>query len=183
MRVIDDFFPRPATIQLYVAAEKLLTESVWRINKTTWGETLTNHYEGAVYSTLIDNIDNNLSGFPKANDIREKIQTAFDKRINWNECKVLMNIWDYNSGINWHQDSHCDFGMTIFLNHKWEDHWGGHFEYLDDNQIKVIKPECGKCIINDDQLWHSVSKINTRTPRRVTLQLFGKFYNEESIQE
>jgi len=182
MRVIDNFFPIAATIALYSGIEKLLQKKVWGINRTCWQSTLTDHYDGAVYYASIDEFDN-IENHPKAFEIKDKIQTAFDKTIDWDSSRLLIHVWDYGSGINWHSDSHCDFGMTIYLNHTWEKHWGGIFKYIEGDEVKEIFPAPGKCIVNDNSTWHSVTKLTTRNPQRFTLQLFGNFKNEETIQK
>jgi Rps23 Pro-64 3,4-dihydroxylase Tpa1-like proline 4-hydroxylase len=34
-----------------------------------------------------------------------------------------------NSGINWHEDGHVGYGVTYYINKRWNPDWGGEFMF------------------------------------------------------
>jgi hypothetical protein len=34
-----------------------------------------------------------------------------------------------NSGINWHEDDHVGYGVTYYINKRWNYNWGGEFMF------------------------------------------------------
>lgn len=151
--------------------DTLLKESIWRINKTNWQSNLTRGYNGPVY---LGNFREHALDFDKK--ICWQIQDSghFTREINWKETQLVMQVWDYGSGCNWHSDNHCDFACTIYLNDIWKEEWGGLLKYQLHGEERTVVPEIGKMVINTNQVLHMVTE--QQAPHfRYTLQCFGKY--------
>ena len=62
--------------------------------------------------------------------------------------------------------------LTIYLNEKWEDNWGGYLMYEDGNEIKAIKPEKNLGVLQKTPLMHCVTTTNIGAEYRMSLQFF-----------
>jgi len=151
--------------------DRLLKEGMWKINKNNWADHLTRGFDGAVY--LADFRDHMAQDDKK---ICWKIQNSgyFDRRINWQKTRLVMQVWDTGSGCNWHADNHVDFACTIYLNDRWQEEWGGLLKYRPKDEDKYVIPDTGTMVINTDQTYHMVTE--QKAPfYRYTLQCFGTY--------
>ena len=89
---------------------------------------------------------------------------------------VMIYAWTKYSYIPWHNDGHKESAITIFLNNKWEEDWGGLFLYKNENeQILGITPKFNMAIRNKGHVPHAVTMITPDAETlRLTLQIFSK---------
>lgn len=98
-----------------------------------------------------------------------------DKKFEQKEIVGHFYVWTKGSQIPLHNDSNYTHGCTLYLNKYWEIDWGGLFIWLENENIKVEKPEFNKLIINENNTRHGTTMINYNAPEeRLTLQIFFK---------
>jgi hypothetical protein len=89
-------------------------------------------------------------------------------------------VWMPNSGISCHNDSHVQFGATLYLNETWDINDGGIFLYQqEDTDWRAHVPEFNTLIVNDTQTLHMVTPVSPFAKHnRYTIQIFGEKENE-----
>ena len=93
----------------------------------------------------------------------------FDSKFNF-----LIHIMKKNSGINWHEDSHVEYGVTYYLNKRWNKHWGGEFMFTNNGQNGYIPVVGNSLIIVKTPLLHKVNPVLIDYMPRITIQNFLK---------
>jgi len=88
--------------------------------------------------------------------------------------KFLIHIMKKNAGINWHEDSHVKYGITYYLNKKWNKNWGGEFMFTFNGQNGYIPVVGNSLIIVKTPLQHKVNPVLTNIIPRITIQNFIK---------
>jgi Rps23 Pro-64 3,4-dihydroxylase Tpa1-like proline 4-hydroxylase len=77
-----------------------------------------------------------------------------------------------NSGINWHEDSHVEYGITYYLNKRWNKNWGGEFMFTYKGQNGYIPVIGNSLVIIKAPLLHKVNQVLTSSFKRITIQNF-----------
>jgi hypothetical protein len=101
-----------------------------------------------------------------------KLKAEIDTKTGLNVERLMLYIWTKLSYIPWHNDSHAESALTIYLNDYWDPDWGGYFMYKLNNEISAIKPERNLGVIQTGGVPHSVSTLNLDANLRITLQSF-----------
>lgn len=105
-------------------------------------------------------------------DILRKIKLECEPKIPYIITNIVIHIFPPLSYITWHDDTHVKAALTVYLNEKWDDNWGGYLMYKEDDEIKAIKPDKNLAVLQMDGVEHSVSCVNIGAPNRITLQFF-----------
>jgi Rps23 Pro-64 3,4-dihydroxylase Tpa1-like proline 4-hydroxylase len=79
-----------------------------------------------------------------------------------------------HSGINWHEDSIVEYGVTYYLNKRWNENWGGEFMFAHNKQKGYIPVVGNSLVIIKTPLKHKVNPILTDHISRITIQSFIK---------
>lgn len=95
------------------------------------------------------------------------------KNLNEN-FKFIIHIMKKNSGINWHVDNHVEYGITYYLNKRWNRNWGGEFMFTFNGQNGYIPVIGNSLIIIQTPLQHKVNPVLTNYMSRITIQNFIK---------
>ena len=114
-------------------------------------------------------------------ELKKQIQFEIESKIPYFVKNMHINLIPNLSFIDWHRDSHCIAALTIYLNEKWNDNWGGYLIYEENYELKAIKPEKNLAIIQKTPLNHSVSMVNIGADYRISLQMFLHKENEKNI--
>lgn len=91
-------------------------------------------------------------------DIMEKFKESFSFNIP-NFDRVLVNMFRQMDFCDTHKDADYDFGVSfiIYLNNRWEFHWGGETYFSKDPDpdftISVI-PKPGRIVISPTYMYH-----------------------------
>jgi Rps23 Pro-64 3,4-dihydroxylase Tpa1-like proline 4-hydroxylase len=120
-------------------------------------------------------------GFEDDVVFKKKLQIEIESKIPYFVKNIHINLLPNLSFIDWHKDSHCIAALTLYINEKWEDNWGGYLIYEENDELKAIKPEKNLAIIQKTPLNHSVSIVNIGADYRVSLQLFLHKENEKNL--
>jgi hypothetical protein len=84
---------------------------------------------------------------------------------------IMFYYWTRHSYIPWHNDSHVDTALTIYLNPHWHRDFGGLFLWEDEEGIHAKVPEANLAIVQKD-VHHSTTPVNWDGGIRSTLQIF-----------
>ena len=114
-------------------------------------------------------------------ELKKQIQIEIESKIPYFVKNMHINLIPNLSFIDWHRDSHCIAALTVYLNEKWNDNWGGYLIYEENDELKAIKPEKNLAIIQKTPLNHSVSMVNIGADYRISLQIFLHKENEKNI--
>ncbi len=114
-------------------------------------------------------------------ELKKQIQIEIESKIPYFVKNMHINLIPNLSFIDWHRDSHCIAALTVYLNEKWNDNWGGYLIYEENDELKAIKPEKNLAIIQKTPLNHSVSMVNIGADYRISLQMFLHKENEKNI--
>jgi Rps23 Pro-64 3,4-dihydroxylase Tpa1-like proline 4-hydroxylase len=114
-------------------------------------------------------------------ELKKQIQIEIESKIPYFVKNIHINLIPNLSFIDWHTDSHCIAALTIYLNEKWNDNWGGYLIYEENDELKAIKPEKNLAIIQKTPLNHSVSMVNIGADYRISLQMFLHKEKEKNI--
>lgn len=81
-------------------------------------------------------------------------------------------LWDRNSGIALHGDSHIKRSVTIYMNEEWNPNWGGIFVYQnEDDNWNAVMPKFNTAVMNDQHVKHMVTHVSALSPDiRATIQ-------------
>lgn len=94
---------------------------------------------------------------------------------NFNEnLEFMIHTMKKNSGINWHEDSHVEYGITYYLNKRWNRNWGGEFMFTYNRQNGYIPVVGNSLIIVKTPLLHKVNSVLINHIPRITIQNFLK---------
>ena len=77
-----------------------------------------------------------------------------------------------DSGINWHTDGHVEYGITYYLNKRWNKNWGGEFMFTHNGQNGYIPVVGNSLVIIKTPLQHKVNPVLTKYVSRITIQNF-----------
>lgn len=77
-----------------------------------------------------------------------------------------------NSGINWHSDSHVDYGVTYYINKRWNSNWGGEFMFKHNNNYGYLPVVGNSLVIIKTPMHHKVNPVLSSIIPRFTIQSF-----------
>ena len=79
-----------------------------------------------------------------------------------------------NSGINWHNDDNNKYGITYYINRRWNSKFGGEFLFTDKNSHGFIPVVGNSIVIVKAPLDHKVTPVMKPVVPRKTIQIFVK---------
>jgi Rps23 Pro-64 3,4-dihydroxylase Tpa1-like proline 4-hydroxylase len=101
------------------------------------------------------------------------LHQPFIKIKNFNtNLKFLIHMMGKNSGINWHQDNGSEYGITYYLNKRWNEDWGGEFMFTYNGQNGYIPVVGNSLVIIKTPLQHKVNPVLVNYISRITIQNF-----------
>ncbi len=112
--------------------------------------------------------------------IKEKIYQEIKKYLPNSDIEKIRcryYIWQYNSGISWHNDGMYKFAGTIYLNDEWHVNDGGLFVWLDKtlDELRVIIPQQNTMVLNTKKEGHLVTPVSSTAQNfRYTIQVWGE---------
>ena len=151
-------------------------ESPWTNNYVNWKGYTPHGFGDSVNSNSIMRY-----GLENDFELKKQIQIEIESKIPYFVKNMHINLIPNLSFIDWHRDSHCIAALTVYLNEKWNDNWGGYLIYEENDELKAIKPEKNLAIIQKTPLNHSVSMVNIGADYRISLQMFLHKENEKNI--
>jgi len=146
--------------------ENLDTKESWYSSSLAWDPHVR---KGITGSCLCKKVSTSLH-----ESILDEIKKYFP---DCNTIFIYFYIWQTNSGISIHNDTHMKFGATIYLNNDWHPNYGGWFIWEDSRteEWKTILPKQNVMVLNNNGEEHLVTPISLiDNAMRFTIQIFGK---------
>jgi Rps23 Pro-64 3,4-dihydroxylase Tpa1-like proline 4-hydroxylase len=79
-----------------------------------------------------------------------------------------------NAGINWHADSHVSYGVTYYINKRWNPDWGGEFMFKADGNHGYLPVVSNSLVIIKTPMFHKVNPVLSSFIPRISIQSFIK---------
>ncbi len=134
--------------------------------KDYWQDVLLYGHKNFTKTTHFGN-DHNL-----LNKIKTKLQDNPFHSIKCSNFNFLLHSTEDGAGINWHDDDKWTYGVTYYLNNKWNKKFGGEllFSY---NRFSGFIPVTGNSLlILKTPILHKVSAVTKPLIPRKTIQIF-----------
>jgi len=103
-----------------------------------------------------------------------KISEEIAKKTGYIVNSGVIHIFPKLSYITWHNDGKYEAALTVYLNKKWNNDWGGFFLYTEDDNINGIIPKKNYGILQSNGVYHCVTTTNIDADDRISLQFFLK---------
>tara|TARA_R100000149_G_C5870103_1_gene134259 strand:- start:1147 stop:1710 length:564 start_codon:yes stop_codon:yes gene_type:complete len=97
-------------------------------------------------------------------------------RLIYAKGNSMIHYMTKNTGIQWHDDHGYKYGITYYLNRRWDENWGGEFLFKDTEKgIHGFVPVAGnRLIIIKAPFTHKVNLVNSLHMPRISIQMFLK---------
>jgi Rps23 Pro-64 3,4-dihydroxylase Tpa1-like proline 4-hydroxylase len=92
--------------------------------------------------------------------------------LNAKEMGFCIHYMKKNSGINWHSDLGHNYAITYYLNHKWNQQWGGEFMYKHEGEFGFIPIIGNSVVIIKSPMMHKVNTVLSPIMPRLSIQSF-----------
>ena len=79
-----------------------------------------------------------------------------------------------NTGIQWHNDNKWKYAATLYINYKWNIHWGGEFMFADAAAHGFLPIVGNSLVITKTPLEHKVNQVCSPIMPRTSIQIFMK---------
>ena len=93
-------------------------------------------------------------------------------KVKIKNFKPLIHSMSDESGINWHDDSGHQYGITYYINRRWNIKFGGEFLFRDKNVNGFIPLVGNSMVIIKAPLKHKVTPVMKPLIPRKTIQIF-----------
>ena len=134
--------------------------------KKTWPKQLKHGHKNFVKYT---NLDANYLPLKKIKILLEN--NPFHK-IKIKKYEPLIHSMTDGSGINWHNDYDWSYGITYYINRRWNPKFGGEFLFTNENSNGFIPLIANSLVIVKTPLEHKVTPIMEPIVPRKTIQIF-----------
>ena len=93
-------------------------------------------------------------------------------KIKIKNYKPLIHSMNDGSGINWHNDAIYSYGITFYINRRWNLKFGGEFLFTSENANGFIPLVGNSLVIVKAPLSHKVTPVMNSIIPRKTIQIF-----------
>jgi len=123
------------------------------------------------YSNFVKNT-NLYSEYKPLQKIKILLESNHIHKIKIRKFLPLIHSMDHGSGINWHDDGIYKYGITYYINKRWNMKYGGEFLFKSKYSNGFIPVVGNSLVIIKAPLLHKVSTIMKPTVPRKTIQIF-----------
>jgi len=164
MKVIKNSITDDLHQKCVIDIEDKKPKSCWTSSSLVWPPEIRQGIDGScIFTPVSDNI---------CKLLKQELDPLLPKP--YGELIFQYYIWQWNSGISWHQDK-FRFGATLYLNDFWNANGGGWFMWEDVDGYHSLLPEKNLLSINDNNEYHCVTPVSPNAPMfRYTIQIWGK---------
>jgi len=93
-------------------------------------------------------------------------------KVNQQIKKFVLHSMKDNSGINWHNDHNYKYGITYYINRRWNPRFGGEFLFQDKSNNGFIPLVGNSIVIVKAPFDHKVTPVMNPLVPRKTIQIF-----------
>lgn len=141
---------------------------VLKSTKKTWGKELKYGYKNFVDNTGLD------INYPPLQKIKILLENNLFHKLKIKSYKPLIHSMKNGSGINWHDDTGHVYGVTYYINRRWNIKFGGELLFMDKNSNGFIPLVGNSLIIIKAPFNHKVNPVMKPLVPRKTIQIFIK---------
>jgi hypothetical protein len=95
-------------------------------------------------------------------------------KINNKNINFIIHSMSNNSGINWHEDYHVGYGVTYYINKRWNHNWGGEFMFKYNGNHGYLPVVGNSLVIIKTPMQHKVNPVLSPIISRLSIQSFIK---------
>ena len=132
----------------------------------TWTQILKHGYKNFVNHALLD------INYKPLQKIKILLENNPFHKTKIKKFQPLIHSMNNGSGINWHDDSTHLYGITYYINRKWNIKFGGEFLFTNENANGFIPLVGNSLVIVKAPLSHKVAPVMNPTVPRKTIQIF-----------
>tara|TARA_R110000803_G_scaffold129433_3_gene196706 strand:- start:364 stop:972 length:609 start_codon:yes stop_codon:yes gene_type:complete len=163
---IQNFLDYPTYKKLHydVFKSKLIN---LRTTKEVWEKGLSHGFKEYVDHTALDTKHKALE------KIKILLQNNVFHKVKLKYFQPLIHSMSEGVGINWHNDAGHEYGITYYINRRWNPKFGGEFMFHDSKSSNGFIPPVGNSIvIIKAPLDHKVAPVMKPLIPRKTIQIF-----------
>jgi len=162
---IEDFLDYPTYKKLHydVFKSKLIN---LKSTKKTWTKDLKYGYKNFVKNTVLD------TKYKPLEKIKILLENNPFHKIKFSNFKFLIHSMKNGSGINWHDDHGHIYGITYYINRRWNLKFGGELLFQDKSSNGFIPLVGNSVVIIKTPLQHKVTPVMKSLIPRKTIQIF-----------
>jgi Rps23 Pro-64 3,4-dihydroxylase Tpa1-like proline 4-hydroxylase len=123
------------------------------------------------YQKYVENTSLNINYKP-LQKIKILLENNPFHKIKIKKFKPLIHSMKNKCGINWHNDMNHKYGITYYINRRWNLKFGGEFLFTSENANGFIPLVGNSLVIIKAPLMHKVTPVMKPLVPRKTIQLF-----------
>ena len=162
---IQNFLDYPTYKELHYAtfrSRKIILKST----QDSWDKGLKYGHSSFVKNTLLD------INYKPLQKIKILLENNVFHKVKIKEYIPLIHSMVDGSGINWHNDYGHEYGITYYINRRWNPSFGGEFLFRDENSNGFIPIVGNSIVIIKAPFQHKVCPVQKPTVPRKTIQIF-----------
>jgi len=162
---IQQFLDYPSYKKIHYDAfrSKLIT---LKSTKEEWQKSLIHGYKDSVQKAHL------VTNYPPLQKIKILLENNPFHRIKIKNFHPLIHSMNDGAGINWHDDTTHIYGITYYLNHRWNKKYGGEFLFKDEQSNGFIPLVGNSIVIIKSPFQHKVAPVMNPSVPRKTIQIF-----------
>jgi Rps23 Pro-64 3,4-dihydroxylase Tpa1-like proline 4-hydroxylase len=137
-----------------------------RSTKKTWEKSLSFGYKKYVKNTCLD------EKYKLLQKIKILLENNPFHKVKIENFKPSIHSMKDGTGINWHNDYGHIYGITYYINRRWNLKFGGEFLFKDKNANGFIPLVGNSIVIIKAPLDHKVTPVMKPLVPRKTIQIF-----------
>jgi Rps23 Pro-64 3,4-dihydroxylase Tpa1-like proline 4-hydroxylase len=134
--------------------------------KKTWHKDLKYGYKNFVKNTTLD------IKYAPLQKIKILLENNPFHKVKIKNFKPLIHSMSDGSGINWHDDNIYNYGITYYINRRWNLKFGGELLFKHENNNGFIPLIGNSLVIIKAPLLHKVNHVSKTIIPRKTIQIF-----------
>jgi hypothetical protein len=134
--------------------------------KKTWSKELKHGHKNFVKDTILD------TSYKPLQKIKILLENNPFHRVKVKNYSPVIHSMEDGSGINWHNDAGYIYGITYYINRRWNSKFGGEFLFKDKNANGFIPFMGNSLVIIRAPFNHKVAPVMKPVIPRKTIQIF-----------
>jgi len=134
--------------------------------KKKWYQALYYGYKNYVKNTTLD------TKYKPLQKIKILLENNPFHKMKVKNFQPTIHSMKDESGINWHDDHNHKYGITYYINRRWNEKFGGEFLFKDRNANGFIPLVGNSVVIVKAPLSHKVTPVMKPLVPRKTIQIF-----------
>jgi Rps23 Pro-64 3,4-dihydroxylase Tpa1-like proline 4-hydroxylase len=123
------------------------------------------------YTNFVDKTSLNIN-YPPLQKIKILLENNLFHKLKIKNYMPLIHSMKNGSGINWHNDGGHLYGITYYINRRWNTMFGGEFLFTDKKANGFIPLIGNSLVIVKTPLLHKVTPVMKPIVPRKTIQIF-----------